>query len=97
MPSLRSQISSRFGRCWAEAAVKLNMMARPIAILVRAGLVPAIHDFLSENNSWMPATTSAYTRVFDALCAGMALRNIETNVCNIGLTRARYRRALGRP
>jgi len=43
------------------------------AIFVMAGLVPAIHIFLafSKKEDVDARDTSALTRVFDALCAGM--------------------------
>jgi len=44
---------------------------------VNALMFPAIHVFLFASKSWMPATISAYTRVFDALCAGMTTESLE--------------------
>jgi len=45
---------------------------------VMAGLVPAIHVFLDEMKQDVDARDiSAFTRVFDTLCAGMTESNIE--------------------
>src|SRR5882757_8113253 len=73
MPSLRSQISRRFGRCWAETSVKPSSEATAISMLVMAGhcasktrvnalMLPGIHVFLSTaNKSWMAGTSPAMT------------------------------------
>jgi hypothetical protein len=44
--------------------------------VVMAGPVPAIHVLLAarkRRKTWMPANISAFTRIFDALCAGMTV------------------------
>src|SRR3954449_8952278 len=74
MPSLRSQISRRFGRCWADAAVKPHIQAMTISTLVMPGLsasktrvnalmLPGIHVFLFAGamKSWMAGTSPAMT------------------------------------
>src|SRR2546423_1574851 len=72
MPSLRSQISSRFGRCWADTSVKLHIQARAISTLVMPGhsasktrvnalMLPGIHVFLAASKSWMAGTGPAMT------------------------------------
>jgi len=46
---------------------------------VMAGLVPAIHDFDAERLQDVDARDiSAFTRVFDALCAGMTMEMPST-------------------
>src|SRR5689334_11214184 len=69
MPSLRSQISRRFGRCWAEAHVTPSSQAMAINTLVMPGLGPGIHVFLSTaagtlwaaSKAWMAGTSPATT------------------------------------
>jgi hypothetical protein len=44
-----------------------------------AGFMPAIHVLLASTlKTWMPSI-SAFTRVFDALCAGMT-RNLHSSL-----------------
>ena len=45
---------------------------------VMAGLVPAIHVLLATKKDVDARDLSAFTRVFDALCAGMTM---ERSVC----------------
>src|SRR3954447_7732615 len=72
VPSLRSQISSRFGRCWAEAPITPSIQAMAINTLVMAGLVPPIHVFLLTSKSWIPATSAGMT-VERLVCVGRSI------------------------
>src|SRR5215831_97483 len=71
MPSLRSQISSRFGRCWAKPSDTPSIQAMATNTLVMPALVAGIHVFLSgaANKAWMAGTSPAMT-VERLVCVG---------------------------
>ena len=71
------------GRTYERQADRLNPGRLGSAKdIVMAGLVPAIHAFAWRTAIDVDARdTSAFTRVFDALCAGMTLGLTESLIC----------------